>query len=65
MAARKTSSQIVLDIFLRESPEVCDQLLGVAKAALKSRRTASARPVARAARKPAQQVEPSTGSELS
>ena len=41
MAARKTSSQIVLDIFLRESPEVCEQLLGVAKAALKSRRGAT------------------------
>ena len=38
MAAKRTSSQIVLDIFLRESPEVCEQLLGVAKAALKSRR---------------------------
>lgn len=42
MAAKKTASQIVLDIFLRESPEVCDQLLGVAKAALKSRKGASA-----------------------
>lgn len=48
--AKKTSSQVVMDIFLRESVEVCEQLLGVAKAALKSRKGAS-RPVARAARK--------------
>ncbi len=49
MAARKTASQIVLDIFLRESPEVCEQLLGVAKAALKSR----VPPAKRTVRKPA------------
>lgn len=49
--AKKTSSQIVLDIFLRESPEVCEQLIGVAKSALKSRRAAGSKPVARAARK--------------
>ena len=50
MAARKTSSQIVLDIFLRESPEVCEQLLGVAKAALKSRKGPA--PAKRTVRKP-------------
>ena len=47
MAAKKTASQIVLDIFLRESPEVCDQLLGVAKAALKSRKGGSVAPAKR------------------
>lgn len=62
--AKKTSSQVVMDIFLRESVEVCEQLLGVAKAALKSRKGAS-RPVARAARKVVATVDtPPTASDL-
>ena len=50
--AKKVASQIVMDIFLKEPVDVCEQLLGVAKAALKSRKGVT-RPVVRAARKQA------------
>lgn len=36
--AKKTASQIVLKIFANESLEVCEQLLGIAREALRGRR---------------------------